>query len=108
MKSLREKENGSSDGHREWMGERYQSNHCQRRSIRRRRRRGNAVRWGGEATRRSINRIRADGPTRKGGGYQMDGNTVFFVRDPKVALDIIVKSDKIAVMESGDNDKGII
>ena len=38
----------------------------------------------------------------------MDGNTVFFVRDPKVATDIIVESDKIAVMESGDNDKGII
>ena len=38
----------------------------------------------------------------------MDGNTVFFVRDPKAAIDIIVELDKIAVMESGDNDRGII
>ena len=37
----------------------------------------------------------------------MDENIVIFVADPDVAINII-KSDKIAVMESEDNDNGII
>ena len=67
----------------------------------------------GEARRRSINRIRADadgqeGGEEDGGGYQMDENIVLFVADPDVAINIIIKLDKIAVMESEDNDNGII